>query len=170
MSTGLKIFLWIIAILAVLAIIGYFLVIPWAKKAWDNITFSKPVPESLNLQGINTSDFQNIVASGGSKDIFLTLGMDIENKNNFSIPFSAKINSFYNGVPISETKISDTIPANGTLHVSAPVTITLSRAQIQMLAEKLQGKKVPVDYTIDLSVYGIPLNRFGYTIKDKYEI
>ena len=175
MSKGLKIFLWFLLIVAVIAIIGFILWKVWLERKftqiWDNIIFSKPYPEGLDLQGLTLVDLQNIVATGQPKTITLSLGMDIENRNNFSIPFSTKIRSSYLGTPIAETnKISGTVPANGNFHVSAPITITLSGAQVQILIEKLQGKKVPIDYSIDLSLFGIPLNRFGYTITDKYEL
>lgn len=175
MNKVLKIFLWILAIIAILAIVAFITWKAWGEKKlseiWDNITFSKPVPQGLDLQGATLADLQNIITTGQSKTITLTLGMDIQNKNNFSIPFSAKIKSSYNGTPIADTDtISGTIPKNDTYHGSAPVTITLSGAQLQILIQKAQGKKVAIDYTIDLSLFGIPLSWFGYTITDKYEI
>lgn len=175
MNKGLRILLWILFIIAALAVIGFILWKVWLEKKftqiWDNITFSKPVPESLDLQGVTLADLQNIALTGQPKTITLSLGMDIENKNNFSIPFTAKIKSSYQGTTLAETDtISGTVPANGTHHVSAPISITLSGAQIQILIEKLRGNKVPIDYAIDLSLYGIPLSWFGYTITDKYEL
>ena len=175
MSTGLKIFWWIIFTLIALAILGFIIWKVWGEKyftrIWDNITFSKPVPERLDLQGVTLADLQNILTSGQSKTITLALGMDITNKNNFAIPFSAKIKSYYQGALLAETDtVSGTVPANGVYHVSAPVSIVLSGAQIQILIAKIQGQKVDIDYTIELSLFGIPLNRFGYIFKDIYQL
>lgn len=172
---ALRIFLWILAGIAALGLVGFIVWKAWgeekAKEIWNNITFGKPVPQSLDLQGVTLADVQNSLINGQSKTIVLTLGMDIENKNNFSIPFSAKIRSSYGGNVIAETAtMSGTVPANGTFHASAPITITLSGAQTQILIQKIQGKKVPIDYSIDLSLFGIPINWFIGPITNTYEL
>lgn len=177
MSKGLRIFLWIVGVIAALGLIGFIVWKAWgeeyAKKVWDNITFGKPVPESLDLQGVTLADLQAIALGGGSsKTILLTLGMDIENKNNFDIPFSARFKSSYGGNPVAETAIiSGTVPKNDTLHVSTPVTLTISGTQAQILIDKLQNKKPVIDYSItDLFVFHVPVSWFVGPITNTFQL
>lgn len=161
MSKGVKILLWILVILAALAVIAYFLVIPWAKKAWDNITFSVPRVEAWDLKGLNLNDIADIAFTGKEKPVEIRLGMDVMNKNNFSIPFSnIKAQLFYNGIQIAETtdNASHTVPANGTLPLSNLVNVNLNTAGGQLLVDKLVLGKVPViDYIISANVFGVPI-------------
>lgn len=160
MSTGLKIFLWTLAILAVLALLIYFLVVPWATKVWDRITFSVPQLQDLDLKGLNLQDLANIAFTGQAKEVNARLGMDIKNENDFAIPFSkVKAKLLYNDQVIAETQdnASHLVPANGTLSLSNVVDIILNNAGGQLLIDKLSGKTPVIDYEINANVYGLPL-------------
>lgn len=160
MSTGLKILIWILVILAVLALLVFVFVIPWGKKVWDRITFSPPRLEALDLQGLTLADLANIAFTGQTKEVTAVLGMDIKNENNFSIPFSnLSAQLFYNGVLVGETmdERSHTVPANGTLPISNKVKFILNNAGGQMLVEKALGKPVTLESKISVNVFGFPL-------------
>ena len=169
MSKGVKILLWVLAILAVLAVIVYFLVVPWGKKAWDNVTFSVPRIESWDLNGLNLNDLANIAFTGTEKPVDIRLGMDVMNKNSFSILFSnIKAQLFYNGIQIAETtdNASHTVPANGTLPLSSVVKVTLNATGGQLLLDKLVLGKTPViDYIISANVFGIPIKNIKNNFK-----
>lgn len=167
MSKGVKILLWILAILAVLALVIYFLVIPWATKVWDRITFSKPYVQDWDLKGTTLADLADIAFQGAEKEVDVQLGMDIKNDNSFSIPFSkVKAKLFYDNQLIAETtdNASHLVPANGVLSLSNLVKIKLNGAGGTMVIDKLQGKTPVINYEIDANVYGIPLP----TIKNNF--
>lgn len=160
MSLGIKILLWALGILAVLAIIVFAFVIPRAKKIWENISFSLPTLQNLDLKGLNFQDLANIAFTGQEKQVDATLGMNIKNDNNFSIPFSnlgAKL--FYQDQLIAETKdnASHTIPANGSLDISPVINILLNNAGANAVIDKLSGKNPVLDYVINGRVFGIPV-------------
>lgn len=158
MSTGVKIFLWILLILAVLAVIGFF----WVKSIWDSISFSPPSLQGLNLQGLTLTDLASIAFEGQSKTVTVTLAMAIKNDNNFSIPFSnMKVKLYYDNTIIAETSnlISgkQVVPANGALTVSDTVNVILNNAGGKLLIDKINGGHPSIDYSISLKVFGIPL-------------
>lgn len=125
---------------------------------WDKISFSKPIPQGLDLNGITLADLANIALAGKSKTVTATITMNIKNDNSFSIPFSAKVKLLYQDTVIAETSsISGTIPANGTFPISDKVKIILNNAGGAILIEKLKGKPVQMDYSISLSLFGIPI-------------
>lgn len=158
MSKGVKIALWILAIIIVIAATGYF----FGKKAVDKITFSKVKLLAVNFQGLSLSDIPTLL-SGGTKTINATIGIDINNSNNFSIPFSkVNIRLFYNGSVIAETSpalysANPVLPPNGTLALTDSINIILSKADAQLLSDKFTGKNPAVDYKGSLSVFGIPI-------------
>lgn len=158
MSKGLKIFLWILAIIAVLAVLTFAVIIPWGKGVWDKISFSKPTLQALDLKGLTLADLKSMALSGGSRDVTVTLGMDIKNDNNFSISFSTlKIKLYYKGTLIAETEDNawHTLPANSVYPFSSIVSITLNGAGLQMILEKVATGKTSVDMKTDIRVYGI---------------
>ena len=156
MSKGTKILVWIIAIIAVLAIAVFI----WGKNAFDKITFSTPRIQSLNLQGLTLLDLANIALVGKSKTVTAVVEMDIKNDNNFAIPFSSiRAELFYKGTLIAETTddSSHTVPANGHITLSDPVNIILNTAGGNLLIEKIKGGHPQIDYVINLKVFGIPV-------------
>lgn len=160
MSKGVKILLWVLVILAALALLIYFLVVPWAKKIWDRITFSVPRLQGLDLKGLTLADITSIAFSGEEKQVDAQLGMDIKNENNFSIPFSnIKAKLFYDNELIAETTddASHTVPANGIFPLSNLVNIHLNGAGGRMLIDKLQGKTPMIDYEVSANVFGVPI-------------
>lgn len=160
MSKGIKILLWVLAILAILALLIYFFAIPWFTKIWDNITFSTPYPQDLNLNGLTLNDLANIAFTGQTKEVNARIGMDIKNENDFAIPFSkVKATLLYNDQVIAETSdnASHLVPANGTFAFSNVVNILLNNAGGQLLIDKLSGKTPVIDYVVNANVYGIPL-------------
>lgn len=162
MSKGWKIFLWVLLILVALAAIAFF----WGKSAWDKLSFSRPVLQALNLNGLTATDLVNIALSGQSKTVTATVAMDVKNDNSFSIPFSVKIKLLYQDTIIAETSsISGTVPANGILRISDAVNIILNNAGGAILGEKVQGKPVQLDYTVSLRLFGIPVPK---TIKNSF--
>lgn len=158
MNKALKIFLWIIVILAVLAAFAFF----FGKNYWDKISFSKPQIHGLDLQGLTLGDFVNAAFTGTERTINATLGIDIKNDNSFSIPFgNMKIKLLYNNVVVAQTSDAFanqkfTVPANGTLTVSDTINVLLNNAGA-FLVEKIKGKHPQMDYVINLRVSGIPL-------------
>lgn len=166
MSKGLKIFLWILAIIVVLAILAFAVIIPWGKGVWDKITFSVPKPLALDLKGLTLDDLKKIALSGGSRQVILTLATDIKNENNFSITFSnIKLKILYKGDLIAETtdNSSYTVPANASITVTSAVNIILNGSGIKMLIEKAVTGKTSVDSETSVRVYGIPLPKISYT-------
>lgn len=160
MSTGMKIFMWILVIIAVLAVVTFVFIIPWGKGVWNKISFSKPKLQALDLKGLTLPDLQSLALSGGSKDVSVTLGMDIKNDNNFSISFSTlKVQLYYKGTMIAETTDNawHSIPANSVYPFSSIVNITLNGAGLQMIIEKLVTGKTSVDLKTDIRVYGFPV-------------
>lgn len=156
MNKGLKIFLWVLAALAGLALAGYFV----AKSVIDNVDFSAPIPQGLDLKGITLSDLANIALAGGEKTVTVTVGMTITNNNSFAIPFSnVKAQLYYKGVLIGETNDPDShkIPANGSVQLTDTVNIILNNAGGNLLIEKIKGGKPQLDYVIGLRVFGIPI-------------
>lgn len=156
MNKGLKIFLWILAIIIVLAVMGYFL----SKTILDNVIFSKPIPQGLDLKGLTLGDLANIALAGEQKTVTVTVGMNITNNNSFAIPFSnVKAQLYYKGVLIGETNDPDshTIPASGSAQFTDTVNIILNNAGGNLLIEKLKGGKPQLDYVIGLRVFGIPI-------------
>lgn len=152
MSTVAKIFLWIaIALVVLIGFASY-----WGKGVWDKITFSKPVPKSLSLNGLTLADLADIALTGKSKTVDVTVGMNIKNDNSFPIPFTLIVELSYKGTDIFQTdKISGTIPANSTYPVLAPAKITLSKAGAGFVSEKIRGGHPKIDYVLDLSLFGI---------------
>lgn len=159
MNKALKIFLWIIVVIIIVAAVGFF----WGKSSWDKINFSKPAIQGLDLQGLTAADLVGIALTGQTKTVTVALGMAIQNENNFSVPFSnMKIKFFYGDTLIAETSDSFsqknfTLPANGTLAVNDTVNIILNNAGGQLLIEKIKGNNVQLNYTIGISVFGIPI-------------
>lgn len=154
MSKGLKIFLWIVAIIAVFAIAGFL----WAKNAIGKISFSKPNPQGLNLSGITMANIAN-----NQSNITATIGLDIQNDNSFSIPISnLKVRLLYKGSVIAQT--SDdllnpmVVPANGTLSLSDIITINVNNSST-FLIEKIKGNSVSLDYIVDVSIWNIPISK-----------
>lgn len=157
MSKGVKIFLWVLfglVILAGLAIGAYF----WAKNAWDKISFSAPKLKGVDFRSISLTDLANIVLAGGTKTIVATISMDIKNDNSFKIPFTVKAKLFYQEVLIAVThSLSGVIPAKGTLTISDQVNIILNQAGAAILIEKIKGGTPKIDYSLSLSLFGIPI-------------
>lgn len=156
MNKGLKIFLWILVIIVVLAVIGYLM----AKSVLDNVTFSKPIPQGLDLKGLTLGDLVNVALANEQKTVSVTIGMNVTNSNSFAIPFSnVKVGLYYKGVLIAETNDPDshTIPANGSLALTYTVNIILNDAGGQLLIEKIKGGNPQLDYKIGLRVFGMPV-------------
>lgn len=159
MSAG-KIILIIVIILAVLLAIGFF----WGKSAWDKVNFSVPTLQALDLQGLTIQDLESIVLTGSAKEVKAGLSMSIKNDNNFAIPFGKlKAKLYYSGVLIAETSPAlasqvFTVLPNSSLSVSDTVTIVINGAAAkQMVIEKAKGGHPKIDYTVKVSVFGIPL-------------
>lgn len=158
MKKGLQILIWIVVIIAVIAVFAFF----WGKGVWNKISFSVPRPEGLDLQGLTLADLANIALTGQTKTVTATLSMDIKNDNNFSIPFSnIRVRMIYNDVVIAETSDmlaqNKVVPANSVLTVSDKVNIILNNAGGNLLIEKIKGGHPRIDYVISVRVFGIPL-------------
>lgn len=159
MSKGMKIFLWILVILAAIAVISFF----WAKSVFDKVNFSAPKLHSLYLQGLTLNDLLKIALEGSQKEVKVSLGMDISNANNFSIPFSnMNVKMYYAGSIIAETSPAlqnqkFILPANGSLSVTDNISIVLNAEGVKMLIEKIKGGQPKINYKIGLKVFGIPL-------------
>lgn len=156
MSKGLKIFIWILVIIAVLGAITF----TWGKSAWNKIKFSAPTLQGLDLQGLTLADLANIALAGQEKTVTATVQMNIQNDNSFSIPFSSiRAQLLYNDTVIAKTSddSSHIVPANGNLPLSDPVNIILNNAGGNLLIEKIKGGKPKINYVINLKVFGIPV-------------
>lgn len=144
----MRILLYILIILAVFVLIG----ITWGKTVWNKITFSQPSFSNLNLQSLGA------IASGQVNTV--PVNMTITNTNNFSIPFSnVSISLYYNGSVFATTNdpSSHTIPANGSLQLTENIIFSLNDAAVNLLAQKIQGKSVSINYTVGLRIFGIPI-------------
>ena len=172
MSKGWKIF-WIILIVLVLIGIGYsvHLYYKW-KDIWEKITFSKPIPTALDLQGLGLSDLLNLSLGKPIKNISAGLEMYITNDSDTEISFNnLRVTISYKGQIITQT--SDTLyntnyvlPAGGVEKVSDTININ-SNAAAEFLEEKILGGHPVVDYKVDLSVYGIPIGKI-YPIEGSF--
>lgn len=159
MSSG-KIILIIIIVLAVLLTIGFF----WGKSVWSKVSFSAPKLQALDLQGLSLQDLEAIVFTDSTKEVKAGLSMSIKNDNNFAISFGKlKAQLYYNGVLIAETSPAlasqvFTVLPNNSLAVTDTVTIVINGAATkQMVLEKAKGGHPKIDYTVKVSVFGIPL-------------
>lgn len=159
MSKGVKILLWIVVIIAVLAIIGFI----WAKNAFDKISFSVPRLQGLDMQGLTLNDLAKIALEGGQKELKVSLAMDAKNENNFSIPFgNMLVKMYYGSTLIASTSPSlenkkFVLPAKGSVTVSDTINIILNTAGAKLLIEKLKGGHPQINYSIGLRVFGIPI-------------
>lgn len=158
MSKGMKIFVWVLVIIAILAVIAFV----WGKNAWDKVSFSAPKLQGFNLQGLSAADLAAIALTGSTKQINATIAMEVKNGNSFSIPFSnMNVQMFYNGTLIAESSpllaAKNKVPANGSLTLFDTVTITLNRAGGKLLYEKVTNKNPVIDYTIGIRIFGIPI-------------
>lgn len=155
-------------ILAIILPLGFLIGLAlWAKDLWDKITF-KPYFISADFKGLNLSDAQALL-QGEERTINAVLGMEIKNESNSSVTISGlRAKLFYKGIPLAQT--SDTLAqtkyvieannVNNPLQITDNVTIRLNKAGAQLLTDKISGVKPRIDYTIDLSVLGIPIGSF----------
>lgn len=155
---ALKIIGIIIAVLAILAIIAYF----WGKSVWEKITFGNPRVLGLDFNDLTLQDIANIALTGQPREINALVTMDINNQNNFPIPFSSlKVQLFYNGDLIAETSDAFTqnqsLPANGTLYATDNVKILLSGTSAQMAQDKIKNGKITLQGRTIVKIFGIPL-------------
>lgn len=172
MSKGVKIALWS---LATLLVAGVTWGIWYGKKIWNKLAFQDFSITGVNFHGLTLKDIPDIIKSGTSKNITITIGINIKNDNNFSIPFCyLNIKLLYKGVEIART--SDTlantcysIPANGVLPISDTINIVLNNAGINMAVEKLTGGKAKIDYEVELNVLHVP-SLFIPTIRGNHEL
>ncbi len=161
MSTG-KIILIVVLIGALIAAILY--AFYWGKTAWDKITFSKPRLQAIDLQGLSLKDIESIGLQGTQKEVKVGLAMDIQNDNGFAIPFSSlKAKLYYDGTLIAETSEAlagrdYTLLPKSTLSVSDTISILLNGAAARkMIIQKATGGHPKIEYTIKISIFGIPL-------------
>lgn len=163
----MKKFIIALAILLPLGILIW--VFFWGKSIWDNIKI-KPYFVSADLKGLNLQDVQDVLA-GQERTIDSVLGMEIKNDSDSNITFSGlKAKLYYQGTLLAET--SDALAdkkftatahnLNAPLNVTDSVTLRFNDKSVQLLADKVTaqltgGKKPEIDYTIELSIYGIPI-------------
>ena len=138
----------------------------WAKDIWDKVTFT-PYFVKADLKGLNLQDVQALLA-GEERTIEAILGMEIKNESNSSITISGlKAKLYYLGTPLAETSdelaetkyVIEANNVNNPLQITDSVTIHLNKAGARLLADKIAGNKPRIDYTIDLSVLGIPIGK-----------
>lgn len=170
----MKNFLIFLAIVLPLGFIVWLIL--WAKDIWDKIKFT-PYFVSADFKGLNLKDVQDILASGQTKQIDAVLGMEIINESNTPITFSGlKAKLYYKGILIAETSpvlanqkfTAQANNVNAPLQVTDSVTVTLSQATANLLAEKLTGTKPKIDYTIEISIYSIPVLKW-FPIRNSFE-
>ena len=157
---------WII--LAIVLPLGFIIgLIIWGKDIWDKITFT-PYFVKADLKGLSMDDIQPLL-NGEERTIEAILGMEIKNDSNSSVTITGlKAKLFYKGTPLAETSESlaerkyviEANNVNNPLQITDNVTIRLNKAGAQLLIDKFTGKKPRIDYTIDLSVLGIPVGKF----------
>ena len=172
MSKGWKIF-WVVLILLVIIGIAFGVMqyYKW-KGIWKKITFSKPIPTALDLKGLTLADLVNISFGGQERNISTTLEMLITNNSDTEITFNnLKIKLFYKGQIITETSdvlynTNYVLPANGVVPIKDTINISVNTAG-EFLKEKILGGHPIVDYTVDLSVNGIPIGKI-YPIKGNF--
>lgn len=169
----MKNFLIALAIILPLGfLIGLFL---WAKNIWNKIKIT-PYFVSADFKGLNLKDVQDILVSGDEKTIDAVLGMEIKNDSGTDITFSGlKAKLYYNGTLLSETSsqlanqkfIAKAHNIDAPLQVTDAITVRLNQTGAQLLVEKLSGSKPKIDYTIELSIYNIPILKW-FPIKNNF--
>ena len=164
MSKGWQIFwLGLILLLVIGIIFGIFQYYKW-KDIWEKITFSKPIPTALDLKGLTLADLVNIGFGGPQKDISASLKMFITNDSTTEVTFNKlRVTLLYKGQIITQTsdKLYNTnyvLPAGGVEEVEDTINISVNTAA-DFLKEKVLGGHPVVDYTVDLSVNGIPIGK-----------
>lgn len=170
MSKGLKITLWVVAVLVILFLIAIW----YGKNVWDKITF-KPYFISADLKGLSLSDVPAILG-GEDRKVTATLGMQIKNESNVSFPISGlKAKLYYNGEIIAETSdalknasfISEANSEDVTPPIIDTITVILNQAGGKLLVDKISGKKPEIKYTVDVNVFGIPISKI-YPIESSF--
>lgn len=150
-------------------LLGLFL---WAQSIWTKVKIT-PYFVSADFKGLNLQDVRAILASGEEREIDAVLGMEIRNDSNSAITFSGlKAKLSHNGVLIAETseELANqkfTAKANEVLQVTDSVKVKLNQAGAQLLLNKLAAQKSKIDYTLEFSVYGIPILRW-FPIKNSF--
>ena len=157
-------------ILVSLFIISSLLAAWWMARTWKKINFKLSV-KNIDFGGITIQDIAAIALLGQTKDRKITLGADITNDNNFSIPFRIlKAKLLYEGTLIGETseelaKQKFEVPANQTLSISDTVNVILSKDSVKLLTQGVSKQQPVIDYVIKIKLLKIP---FPFTIRKNF--
>lgn len=148
----------LLIILVVLALV-YF-IFRYAKKVVNNITFSDPSFEGVDLLSVvNNTSFSNI-----------NLSTVINNNNTFNIPVEGLyLEVYYQGNLIGKsTSPSErfVIPAKGSIKITESVTLYLSNS-IGIAAKLLANQPLEFSYVVKATIFNfIPLTyRSTFTYK-----
>lgn len=164
--------------LITLAIVVGILIIAiiWGMKAWNKILFK------LSFEGIDLSTIDLAsLASFGQTSGKLLLGIQITNNNPFDIPFDKmKTFLYYDGTLIAESSgnlsaqsfkslaSSDKIlnVGNGVIvkEVTDYVNVHINSASAKLIKDTVAKQNPKVNYTVQLSVFGVPLTYSDYFI------
>lgn len=168
MSKGVKIFLWIIVIVAVLAFIGSM----YAYRSWQKISFKFSF-QGIKFENIDLPQVLATLLAGGTITGSVGVGCTITNNNSFSIPFSnLKAKLFFNGIQIGET--SDvlygqkiTVPQNSQFSFSDNASIYINKNALSIIQDLIAKKSPTIDYEVRIKIFGI---QFPFPIKNNFQL
>lgn len=138
----------------------------WGNNIWKKIKFGIPYIKKIDLKGRTPSDLINAfksLAGIGQYDLdIITLGFDIKNDSNTSIPISdIEIQLFYEGVEVGATspnlKQKRTITKGGTAHIEDTPHIILNEQSGRLLTHIFTKQKPEIEFKVKLKMYGIPI-------------
>lgn len=168
----------ILTIVAVVVPLGIIIsAVMWGKGIWDKIKI-KPFFVSVDFKGLSLKDAQDILINGGEKTINAVIGMEVKNNSGTNISFSGlRAKLYYNGVVLAETSqalankklVATAHNESDPLKVTDSVTIKLNKSTAQFALDKLLGRKPQIDYTIELSLFGIPILKW-FPIKGNFKL
>lgn len=148
----------------------------WGMKAWDKILFK------LSFKGIDLSTIDLAsLASLGQTSGKLLLGIKITNNNSFDIPFDKmKVLLYYDGTLIAETSgylsaqsFKSLSGSDKILNVGSGVTVNevtdyvnvhINSASAKLIKDAISKQSPKVNYTVQLSVFNVPLTYSDYFI------
>lgn len=137
--------------------------VSYAIKTWNRIVFT------FAFKGIDLStlNIQSLLASGQTSARLL-LGVNIKNRNDFSIPFDKmKVWLYYENTLIAESSgnlyaQSFRIPANGEIDVTDYVNVYINQASGKLVKEAVAKKDPKVNYTVKITIFGLRLTYSDY--------
>lgn len=170
-NNKMKTFITIVIVAGIIILLAI-----WGIKAWNKILFK------LSFRGIDLStiDLSSLTSLGQTSGKLL-LGIKITNNNPFDIPFDKmKTLLYYDGTLIAETSgnlsaqsFKSLAGGDKILNVGSGITVNeitdyvnvhINSASAKLVKDALSNQSPKVNYTVQLSVFGVPLTYSDYFI------